>query len=188
MKSATAFAIRVHDGGAIPLNKQGTGTMRRVEIRAFQPGDAGAVNALAVSAFQQFAAAYADWPAMSANLKKTSSLASVGELIVADTEGRIAGCVVYIPPHQLKAEVFEQNQPIIRMLVVHPDQRGQGVGRALTGECLARARRDGADRIALHTSPIMDTALGMYFRMGFEQVRTALPIFGVPYHVYVKRL
>jgi ribosomal protein S18 acetylase RimI-like enzyme len=74
------------------------------------------------------------------------------------------------------------------MLVVDPAQRGNGVGRALTEECVRRAGRDGATVIALHTSPIMTVALSMYRRMGFERLRDAPPIYGVPYAVYGKTL
>ena len=74
------------------------------------------------------------------------------------------------------------------MLVVDPAYRGHGVGRALTNACIRRAERDGASRVALHTSPIMEVALAMYRRMGFERVRAVPPIHGVPYDVYVKRL
>jgi ribosomal protein S18 acetylase RimI-like enzyme len=74
------------------------------------------------------------------------------------------------------------------MLVVDPTTRGRGLGRALTDACIARARRDGATVIALHTSPIMTVALPMYRRLGFEQVREAPPIHGVAYAVYLKSL
>ncbi len=74
------------------------------------------------------------------------------------------------------------------MLVVDPACRGNGIGRALTDECLARARRDGAKVMALHTSPIMTVALPMYLRMGFAWLRAAPPIFGVDYAVYTKAL
>ena len=61
---------------------------------------------------------------------------------------------------------------------------GHGIGRALTEECIRRAERDDAPAIALHTSPIMEVALPMYLRMGFEFVRAVTPIHGVPYGVY----
>lgn len=51
------------------------------------------------------------------------------------------------------------------MLVVDPDLRGKGLGRRLTGECVARARRDNAAVIALHTSPAMEVALRIYLKM-----------------------
>jgi ribosomal protein S18 acetylase RimI-like enzyme len=74
------------------------------------------------------------------------------------------------------------------MLIVDPAARGSGVGRALTEEFIKRARQDGSGVIALHTSPIMTVALPMYLRMGFQLLREAPPLFGVPYAVYVKHL
>jgi ribosomal protein S18 acetylase RimI-like enzyme len=74
------------------------------------------------------------------------------------------------------------------MLVVSPRLRGLGVGRALTDECIRRARRDQAPLIALHTSPIMSVALPMYLRLGFTFVKEVSDIFGVPYGVYAKPL
>ena len=98
------------------------------------------------------------------------------------------GAVGYVPPSAPKAAHFKPEWPIIRMLVVDPGARGLGAGRALTEACIARARRDRAGEIALHTSPIMTVALPMYLRMGFVRVRDAPPLFGVPYAIYVKAL
>jgi len=74
------------------------------------------------------------------------------------------------------------------MLVVDPAFRGKGIGQALSDACIARARRDGAPIIALHTSPIMSVALPMYLKMGFTKAYDAPPIFGVAYAVYTKAL
>jgi ribosomal protein S18 acetylase RimI-like enzyme len=157
-------------------------------IRDFTETDADAVNRLAVAAFAPFAPHYNDWPSMAANLAKMSALSATGDVIVAEADGRIAGAVAYVPPGAPKAEFFEVAWPIIRMLVVDPQARGRGIGRALTDECIERARRDGAKLIALHTSPIMSVALPMYQRMGFAWLRAAPPIFGVDYAVYTKAL
>jgi len=117
-----------------------------------------------------------------------SDLAAHGEIIVAELSGRIAGAGAYFAPGAPKAPFFEPEWPVNRMLVVDPERRGHGIGRALTLECLARARRDGAGVIALHTSPIMTVALPMYLRMGFSKVRDVPPIFGVAYAIYTKAL
>ncbi|WP_354456386.1 GNAT family N-acetyltransferase [Methylobacterium sp. 1030] len=74
------------------------------------------------------------------------------------------------------------------MLVVSPSHRAGGIGRMLTETCLERARRDHSPIVALHTSPIMIVALPMYLRMGFEKLRDAPDIHGVPYAVYTKSL
>jgi len=159
-----------------------------VRIRDFRSSDADAVNQLAVTAFAQFSDAYQDWPAMRAGLAKTSALSMTGEVIVAEIGDRLVGAVAYFGPGTEKAAFFDKSWPIIRMLVVDPVDRGKGLGHSLTDECIARARRDEADIIALHTSPIMTIALPMYLKMGFTKLRDAPPIHGVPYAVYTKAL
>jgi ribosomal protein S18 acetylase RimI-like enzyme len=56
---------------------------------------------------------------------------------------------------------------VFRLLAVHPDARGRGVGRRLTEECLGRARTRGSVAVGLHTTVLMDVARAMYERMGF---------------------
>jgi GNAT superfamily N-acetyltransferase len=157
-------------------------------VRDFAREDADEVNRLAVDAFAPFAPHYNDWPAMAANLAKLSELSATAELVVAEADGSIIGAVAYVPPGAPKPAFFDAEWPTIRMLVVDPAARGRGVGRVLTQECLARARRDGAKLIALHTSPIMTVALPMYLRMGFAKLRDAPPFLGVDYAVYTKAL
>jgi ribosomal protein S18 acetylase RimI-like enzyme len=93
-----------------------------------------------------------------------------------------------VAPAKPKAAFFDPVWPIIRMLAVHPECRGSGVGRILTEECISRARRDRSRVVALHTSPIMTVALPMYIRMGFQLLREAPAIHGVPYAIYLKEL
>jgi len=125
---------------------------------------------------------------MASAIGRMSALADSGEIIVAECDERVIGAVAYIPPGHPKAAYFDLSWPIIRMLVVDPASRGAGVGRALTEECISRARRDGSRVIALHSSPIMTVALPIYLRMGFQLVQDAPPIYGVPYAVYLKYL
>jgi len=117
-----------------------------------------------------------------------ADLSRSGEIVVAEIAADIVGAVAYIPPNRRKAHYFDQAWPIIRSLVVDPKSRGAGIGRALTLECIKRARRDGSPVIALHTSAIMKVALAMYLRMGFEWHHDAPAVYGVPYAVYLKTL
>lgn len=159
-----------------------------MRLRDYAPRDHLEIGRVALAAFEQFKDAYSDWPAMAGNVSRMGALADIGELIVAEDEGRLVGGVAYVGPHKLKAAYFEPSWPIIRMLVVTPSARGQGIGRQLTQACMHRATRDGAPIIALHTTPIMSVALSMYLRMGFVAVRNAPNIYGVPYSVYTKAL
>lgn len=157
-------------------------------VRDFQQSDSPRVNALALRAFDQFKDAYEDWPGFQAKIANISSLADVGEIIVAEAERQIVGAVVYVGPGAPKAEFFRPEWPIMRMLVVAPAFRGLGIGRALAEECIRRAKRDGASVFALHTSGLMQVALLMYERMGFKRVSCAPAIHGVEYGVYLKEL
>jgi GNAT superfamily N-acetyltransferase len=56
-----------------------------------------------------------------------------------------------------------------RFLVVGDAARGLGLGRALTEECLRRARALGRQQILLHTTEVMPVARAMYERMGFQR-------------------
>lgn len=161
-----------------------------MRLRPFAPTDADAVNAVALAAFAQYRGVYSDWEALSRGVGSMASLAEGGEIIVAeDAAGSIVGAVAYFGPHSApRADFFAPEWPIIRMLVVDPAARGQGVGRRLTEECVESARRDGATTIALHTSPAMEVALAMYLRMGFRLERKVPDRFGVPYAVYLKAL
>jgi ribosomal protein S18 acetylase RimI-like enzyme len=157
-------------------------------IRDFVTADTDAVNAVALAAFEQFRVQYSDWPEFAKTICVTANLADDGELIVATRDDRIVGAVAYMGAEAPKPEMFDPAWPVIRMLVVDPAERGHGVGRMLTDECIQRARRDGAREIALHTSPIMQAALTLYLRSGFVMVRQCPPIFGVPYRIYLKHL
>jgi ribosomal protein S18 acetylase RimI-like enzyme len=97
--------------------------------------------------------------------------------------------VAYVPPfREPRADFFRPEWPIIQMLVVDPAARKRGIGRRLTEACIERARQAGAAAIALHTSPAMEVALGLYLRMGFALEFKVPDRFGVPYAVYLKPL
>lgn len=157
-------------------------------VRDFLTSDSPQVNALALQAFEQFKDTYQDWPGFREKIGNMSALADGGEIIVAEVDGRIVGAVAYVGPGVPKAAFFRPEWSIMRMLVVAPDFRGRGIGRALAEACLCRARRDGASVFALHTSKLMEVALPMYQRMEFQWAADAPTIHGVDYGVYVKEL
>lgn len=157
-------------------------------IRDFRKRDASEVDELALQAFEQFKDAYDDWPAFQAQIAHMSSLANVGEVIVAEVDGHIVGAVAYIGPSAPKAEFFRPEWPIMQMLVVAPASRGVGIGRALAEECVRRGKRDRACEFALHASEIMQVALRMYRQMGFKLASSAPAIHGVEYGLYLKAL
>lgn len=154
----------------------------------FTPADADGVNRVALAAFRQYRHDYADWPRFSGLVGDMASLAKSAELVVARVGDRVAGAVAYVGPGRGKAPFFATEWAVLRMLVVDPEFRGRGIGRALSRECIRRAARDEAPLIALHTSRIMTAALALYGRMGFRFLREAPEICGVPYGIHVLSL
>lgn len=163
--------------------------MPSYNIRNAVVADYSNVNELALEAWQVLKDGYdpGQWDNMLTAIGNMSDLAATGELIVAADQDRIAGAVCYMPPHTSNPAIFPEGWPSIRMLVTRPADRNRGIGRRLTEECIQRARRDQADCIALHTSPVMSVALPLYLRMGFVMDRELPSIAGAPYARYVLR-
>jgi ribosomal protein S18 acetylase RimI-like enzyme len=154
-------------------------------LRDYTPADADAVNTVAKAAWQQFQPAFKiDWEGFIHYAANTAALADELDLIIAESEGKLIGVIGYVRPQRPREDVFPPEWAVIRMLSVHPEARGQGTGRALTQECIARAKRDGASTIGLHTGPLFGTALDMYLRMGFRFQRALPDRRGNPVNLY----
>jgi ribosomal protein S18 acetylase RimI-like enzyme len=154
-------------------------------IRTAEARDHDAAEAVARRAFAEYERAYPEWTPLLREGNPMTKIAGEGELLVAERDGRIVGCVGYIPPGRSRNPVFDKEWAALRFMAVDPDARGQGVSRALAHECVRRAKRDGADHLALFTSPAMQIAIAMYKRMGFRFVRRIDPVYGMEAELYV---
>ena len=89
---------------------------------------------------------------------------------VAELDGRLVGCVTYVPDSANRfAEFDDPDAAGFRMLAVDPAVQGSGAGRALVEWCIERARRDGRARLLIHSGDWMTRAHAMYDRFGFER-------------------
>ena len=128
------------------------------------------------------------WTELAPRLNALTQKSDDSEVLVAERGGRMLGAVGYVAAHQAKPDFFAPDWPIVRLLSVAPIGRGRGVGQRLLDECVARARRDGAPALALHTTPVMRAAQGLYARSGFVVQRTLPDMYGVPYVLMTKDL
>jgi len=144
------------------------GAMR---IRDAREADRAAVRALTLQAYAEYERVMepSAWAELEAAVRRAVDSESDAERIVAEHEGRIVGSVMLFPPASAAygGSVEAPPWPELRLLAVSPEARGMGVGRLLVDECVRRARASGATELGLHTSKSMETAIGMYLRMGF---------------------
>ena len=81
---------------------------------------------------------------------------------IAELDGRRVGCVFCTPADGQTAQ--------LRILLVHPDARGHGLGRRLVDTCVDFAREAGYGRIRLWTNDVLAAARSIYLDAGFRLV------------------
>ena len=78
---------------------------------------------------------------------------------VAELEGRRVGCVFCVEKDEATAQ--------LRILLVHPDTRGVGLGGRLVDTCVQFARSAGYERLRLWTNHPLEAARRIYIDRGF---------------------
>jgi putative acetyltransferase len=91
-----------------------------------------------------------------------------GRLLLAEYEGRLAGCVAL---HQWEPGVCE-----MKRLYLRPSFRGKGWGRVIAETIISEARKIGYQCMRLDTiEPIMKDAVEMYRKLGFREIAPYRP-------------
>jgi ribosomal protein S18 acetylase RimI-like enzyme len=138
-------------------------------IRPIRPEEYRALGELTVAAYRAIGRSMAHQDAYDLQLRDVERRATTSCVLVAATPaGELLGGVTYVSgPEDPYSEELEVGEAGMRMLAVDPARQGRGVGRALTGECLRRARAAGKRRLVLHTGTWMPAAVRLYESMGF---------------------
>ena len=139
-------------------------------VRAARPDEYAAVGELTARVYRTGGFTPAGHPYL-ATLRDAAARAAEGELLVAvDGAGRLLGSATLVAGAARFADpAAGPDGATIRMLVVDPAGRRAGVGTALVGECVERARRLGARTLWLSTEPEMHAAHQLYQRLGFTR-------------------
>jgi ribosomal protein S18 acetylase RimI-like enzyme len=102
-------------------------------------------------------------------LRDVGGRVQTGDVLVAEIEGRVAGCVTLSIGQTVLSEVDDPEAATIRMLGVSTSVRGRGIGEALARRCIEEARARGCKRVRLDTRTSMASAQRLYERLGFRR-------------------
>jgi len=142
-------------------------------IRDARPDDSGAVLAVTLAAYEQYAAALPPplWAMYRQSIQATLADVGTAAQIVAEESGALVGTVLLFPAGAIMPNpgATALEWPEVRLLAVAPAARGKGVARRLMEECIQRARAAGSPALTLHTADIMAVAMRLYERMGFTR-------------------
>ena len=136
-----------------------------VHVRLAEPADYDAIANLIVETYigEGFST-----PAQRAWLASVHRTADATVLVAGDGK-QLLGCVTVVSPPSPLVQIAADNEAEIRLLVVTPQARSRGVGKALTLEAIERARQAGRSAIVLSTQTAMLSAQRLYARLGFER-------------------
>jgi predicted N-acetyltransferase YhbS len=148
--------------------------MGGLHIRDARPSDRSAIEAVTLAAYQQYAALMpAHWEGYRQNILAALANVQAVEQIVAEQTNSIVGTVLLYPAGTATdspaGASVTMTCPEVRLLAVAPAARGEGIGAALMRECIRRARVSGARGLALHTTDVMQAAMRLYERLGFQR-------------------
>jgi N-acetylglutamate synthase-like GNAT family acetyltransferase len=147
------------------------------KIRNAQPEEFEQIGQLMVSVYSNLQ----NFPKPDEQPAYYTMLANVGDLInkpgteilVAESAKKIVGAVVYFADMQFYGSggiaTQEKNTAGFRLLAVDMQARGTGVGKALTLECVRKAKAQARRQVIIHTTMAMQNAWQMYERIGFKR-------------------
>ncbi|MEZ4983944.1 MAG: GNAT family N-acetyltransferase [Saprospiraceae bacterium] len=127
-----------------------------------------------------------NWEIFFKNLDSEDSythILKISKCFVCEMDDKIVG-VAYFVPSGNPTEIFEASWSYLRMVGVHPDYQGNGIGHQLTQLCIEFAKQSNEQVIALHTSEFMNSARYVYEKLGFKKIKELQPLFGKKYWLY----
>ncbi len=112
-----------------------------------------------------------------------SAILKISKSYVCENKGKIIG-MAFLVPKGNPTEIFQEDWSYIRIVGVHPNFAGKGIGKRLTKMCIDFARATCESVVALHTAEFMDAARHIYERFGFKQIKELTPRYGKRYWLY----
>lgn len=148
------------------LDDAGTGRTPEIRLRGIQPGDAGWItyrHGLLYARDEGFDASFETLVArILADFLEQHQAPRERGWIAEDENGNRLGCIFCVRHDERTAQ--------LRLFLVEPSARRQGLGRRLLNACLDHARDHGFDRMILWTHKSHKAACALYAASGFRMV------------------
>jgi ribosomal protein S18 acetylase RimI-like enzyme len=143
-----------------------------IEIREVRPEEHAEAGEVTADSYRELAREDdAEWRAYLERIADVAGRAAVAIVLVAIDDDRIVGTVTLELGGRIDDDhgTLGPDEAHIRMLGVHPDARGRGIGSSMMAACEARARSAGRTLITLNTAGRMVAAQRMYEALGYER-------------------
>ena len=139
-------------------------------IREARDDELDIVASLIVDAYAEYAARMSPdaWSFFAQDIANVRGRLGDARLLVAERDGRLIGSVtLYTDWRGAQSGTYS-----MRLLAVPPECRGQGVGRALMEDGIARARAAGVSRLVLTAVQEMESVRDLSEQLGFRRERS----------------
>ncbi|MDQ6419306.1 GNAT family N-acetyltransferase [Paenibacillus sp. LHD-117] len=146
---------------------------RRIVIRNVSADDRQALEDVLLDAYGEYEQKLSEqkWSEYKASILHAIEEAPTSARLVAELDGEVVGSVFLFDSAE-KAYGHPElgiETPILRLLAVSRKARGAGVATELIRASAVHAKEQGAATLHLHTSDLMDAAIRLYERLGFER-------------------
>lgn len=143
-----------------------------IRVRDAEDRDREAIREVLLAAYGEYEGTMPEerWIEYKNNIAASVDAPGPFARLVAEREGRVVGSAVLFDSSIVAyGRDLGIESPIVRLIAVSPEARGQGVATALLRESAIRAKAHGGDTLHLHTSDLMASAVRLYERLGFER-------------------
>lgn len=144
-----------------------------IRIREADSHDREAFQQLMLEAYKEYERllSAAKWEKYQEEMRRSVEGDGPAARLVAEMDGEMVGCVQLYTSSEAAYGLPEIgiHAPIIRFLSVLPKARGRGVATALIAESARRSLQLGSSTLYLHTTDMMESAIRLYERLGFER-------------------
>ncbi|MBJ6363728.1 GNAT family N-acetyltransferase [Paenibacillus sp. GCM10012307] len=146
-----------------------------ITIREAEEADKEAVLRVVLEAYQQYEQKLPEqsWEQYKESIRLSVREGNPKARLIAELDGEIIGSVqLFLSSEAAYGRAdLHIDSPIIRFLSVSPQARGKGVATLLIKESARRSLELGASLLYLHTSDMMESAVKLYERLGFERAQ-----------------